>query len=58
VGGTWKDRIWCKQWGSHLLYVSGHYGNGVQPIILSVGYIDDKEHGRWVFYTKFYLLTH
>jgi hypothetical protein len=52
VGGTRKDRIWCKQWGSHLLYVSGHCGNGVQPIILSVGYIDDKEQDRWVFYTK------
>lgn len=38
-------------------YASSHRGNGEQPTLLSVGYIDDKEHSRWVFYNSiFYLI--
>ncbi|RDX68712.1 E3 ubiquitin-protein ligase ORTHRUS 2, partial [Mucuna pruriens] len=54
VGESWNDRLECRQWGAHFVPVGGIAGQsdrGAQSVVLSGGYVDDKDHGEWFLYT-------
>ncbi|GAB4818166.1 hypothetical protein N2152v2_005212 [Parachlorella kessleri] len=54
VGEWWKDRLDCRQWGAHFPHVAGIAGQssvGAQSVVLSGGYLDDKDEGEWFLYT-------
>lgn len=54
VGEWWKDRMDCRQWGTHLPHVAGIAGQstvGAQSVVLSGGYEDDVDQGEFFLYT-------